>query len=248
MDPLESQSDESQFNKGKVYSLDKLVPYQVAWQWQRQLVNLYKASIAAAPGPELCQEPVTDVLMLLQHPSVYTLGQGADTKFLRFDPDNTDNAIHRVERGGEVTYHCPGQLVGYPILNLKNYRPDLHWYLRQLEEVLIRTLSVYGLTAERVPGLTGVWCEGYKVAAIGIKVSRWITMHGFALNVCPDLSGFEDIVPCGIEGKPVGSMAQFLPDVEFDLVRQVVIKQFEQVFGLELRVSPNSDLMSLSPE
>ena len=124
MDPLESQSDESQFNKGKVYSLDKLVPYQVAWQWQRQLVNLYKASIAAAPGPELCQEPVTDVLMLLQHPSVYTLGQGSDTKFLRFDPDNTDNAIHRVERGGEVTYHCPGQLVGYPILNLKNYRPD----------------------------------------------------------------------------------------------------------------------------
>ena len=83
---------------------------------------------------------------------------------------------------------------------------------------MIRTLSVYGLTAERVPGLTGVWCEGYKVAAIGIKVSRWITMHGFALNVCPDLSGFEDIVPCGIAGKPVGSMAQFLPDVEFAFI------------------------------
>lgn len=220
---------------GSLYSLGT-VPYVQAWTWQKTLVARYKNALKETSTATHSLKPldIGDSLLLLQHPAVYTLGQGADTQFLRFAPDTEDYELYRVERGGEVTYHCPGQLVGYPILNLRHYQMDLHWYLRQLEEVLIRTLAVYGLAAERVPGLTGVWVEGRKVAAIGIKVSRWITMHGFALNVCPDLSGFERIVPCGIEGKPVGSMAQFLPSVTVDAVESVLTRQFEQVFGLAL--------------
>lgn len=195
----------------------------MAWQWQRSLV----ASRRDLPDRE-------DILLLLEHPPVYTLGQGATLDFLKFDPANAPCPLHRVERGGEITYHCPGQLIGYPILNLRQHRPDLHWYLRQLEEVLIRVLALNGLNGKRLPGLTGVWLEGRKVAAIGIKVSRWITMHGFALNVCPDLTGFEQIVPCGIEDKPVGSLAQFIPDICFDRIREQVTASFADIFGLHL--------------
>jgi lipoyl(octanoyl) transferase len=124
--------------------------------------------------------------------------------------------------------------VGYPILNLQHYRKDLHWYLRQLEEVLIQVLAVYGLQGSRIPGLTGVWLSGRKVGAIGIKVSRWITMHGFSLNVCPDLTGFEQIVPCGIADKPVGSLAQWIPDISLAQVRLHIAEAFAQVFGVEL--------------
>ncbi|WNZ24672.1 lipoyl(octanoyl) transferase LipB [Leptolyngbya sp. NK1-12] len=200
-----------------------LVPYETAWNWQQSFVAERRQTA-----------DLDDVLLLLEHPPVYTLGQGASLDFLKFDLDKTLHLLYRTERGGEVTYHCPGQLVGYPILNLRHYRQDLHWYLRQLEEVLIRVLALYGLTGERIPGLTGVWVKGCKVAAIGIKVSRWITMHGFALNVCPDLSGFEQIVPCGIADKPVGSLAQFVPDVDIDQVRQQVASCFAEVFQVEL--------------
>ncbi len=175
-----------------------------------------------------------DVLILLEHPPIYTLGQGADKDFLKFNPEQSDWEVVRIERGGEVTYHCPGQLVGYPILNLTYYQKDLHWYLRQLEEVLIRVLALYGLPGERIPGLTGVWVEDKKVAAIGIKVSRWITMHGFAVNVCPDLSGFERIVPCGIADKPVASLEQFVPGITIEEVRQKVAIAFAELFKVEL--------------
>ena len=124
--------------------------------------------------------------------------------------------------------------MGYPILNLQYYRKDLHWYLRQLEEVLIRVLALYGLNGYRVPGMTGVWLQERKVAAIGIKVSRWITMHGFALNVCPDLTGFERIVPCGISDKAVGSLAQSIPEINLEQVRLQVAAAFAQVFGVDL--------------
>ncbi len=214
------------------------VPYQIAWQWQRQLVSHHKAKLSIA-GSTVAS--ARDTLLLLQHPPVYTLGQGADTQFLRFDPDQSDTEIHRVERGGEVTYHCPGQLVGYPILNLHHHRLDLHWYLRALEEVLIQTLAAFGLPGDRIEGLTGVWLEGRKVAAIGIKVSRWITMHGFALNVCPNLSGFEKIVPCGIAGKPVGSLAEFLPGIGLAAIQRVLVEQFEQVFQLTFSQRPLPD-------
>ncbi|MFB2895745.1 lipoyl(octanoyl) transferase LipB [Aerosakkonemataceae cyanobacterium BLCC-F50] len=200
-----------------------LVDYQVAWEWQRSLV----AERREQPNLE-------DLLILLEHYPVYTLGTGAKTEFVKFDLDNSDYQVYRIERGGEVTYHCPGQLVGYPILNLRHYHQDLHWYLRQLEEVLIRVLASYDLPGERLPGYTGVWLEGCKVAAIGVKVSRWITMHGFALNVCPDLTGFTKIVPCGIVDKPVGSLAQFIPDISVEEVRGRVAIAFAEVFGVKL--------------
>lgn len=199
-----------------------LIPYETAWDWQKTLV----AERRDQPHAE-------DVLMLLEHPSVYTLGQGSSAAFLKFNPNQTSHHLVRTERGGEVTYHCPGQIVGYPILNLKQHQPDLHWYLRQLEEVLIRVLGLYGLPGERIPGLTGVWVADRKVAAIGIKVSRWITMHGFALNVCPDLSGFAQIVPCGIADRPVGSLAEFLPDIQIPVVQAQVAACFAEVFQLE---------------
>lgn len=200
-----------------------LVPYSVAWEQQRSLLT-----------QRINDPSLDDVFLLLEHLPVYTLGQGASLEFLKFDPTEVSWEVHRVERGGEVTYHCPGQLVGYPILNLRYYKQDLHWYLRQLEEVLIQLLAVYGLKGHRVVGMTGVWLEGRKVAAIGIKVSRWITMHGFALNVCPDLTGFERIVPCGIADKPVGSLAQFIPGISVESVRQLAAAMFAEVFNVEL--------------
>jgi len=204
------------YNKG-------LVPYSEAWAWQQQLVQQRRAD------PHL-----PDVLILLEHPPVYTLGQGGSREFLKFNSDAVDLPVYRVERGGEVTYHAPGQVVGYPILNLRYYQQDLHWYLRQLEEVLIRTLAEYGLQGERIPGLTGIWLVGSKVAAMGIKVSRWITMHGFALNVCPDLAGFERIIPCGIPDRPVGSLAQFVQEIDPLQVRQRLGSAFAEVFQVEL--------------
>ena len=226
---------------GDLYLLKK-VPYQTAWQWQQRLVSQRReANREAEDSSNNGAADLRDTLILLQHPPVYTLGHGADARFLKFDPDQAGYEIHRTERGGEVTYHCPGQLVGYPILNLRRHRQDLHWYLRQLEEVVIRTLAGYGLVGDRIPGLTGVWLEGRKVAAVGIKVSRWITMHGFALNVRPDLAGFEQIVPCGIEGKPVGSLAQFLPDISLADVQKQLVEQFEHVFELVLHRRPLPD-------
>jgi lipoyl(octanoyl) transferase len=203
-----------------------VVPYEKAWAWQRSL-------LAARRQQDLEHPDLEDVLILLEHPPVYTLGQGSSTAFLKFEPESHSHLLCRTERGGEVTYHCPGQIVGYPILNLRHYQLDLHWYLRQLEAVIIRVLANYQLPGERISGMTGVWVEGRKVAAIGIKVSRWITMHGFALNVCPDLSGFEQIVPCGIADQPVGSLAQFVPGVEVDRVQQQVIEAFAEMFGVE---------------
>lgn len=205
-----------------------LVPYRDALELQRSLTSARKAD------PSL-----PDILMLLQHPPVYTLGQGSDWQFLKFDPAHSAHDLVQIERGGEVTYHAPGQLVGYPILNLAFYQKDLHWYLRQLEEVLIRVMATYGLKGDRIAGMTGVWVEGCKVAAIGIKVSRWITMHGFALNICPDLTGFQQIVPCGIADKPVGSLAQFIPQIEFMDVQAQVEIAFADVFNVRLVVPPD---------
>jgi lipoyl(octanoyl) transferase len=123
--------------------------------------------------------------------------------------------------------------VGYPILNLRYYRTDLHWYLRQLEEVIIRVLARHGLAGERIAGLTGVWVDGYKVAAIGIRATRWITFHGFSINVCPDMSGFAAIVPCGIEDRPVGNLRQFLPGITLETIQRDTIEVFIEIFQVQ---------------
>ncbi len=201
-----------------------LIPYETAWALQKTLVQSHR------DGPQ------PDRLLLVEHPPVYTLGQGSTLAHLKFSIDAPPYPLFRTERGGEVTHHCPGQLVGYPILDLKRHRPDLHWYLRQLEEVVIQTLAHFGLVGTRQPGLTGVWVGDRKLAAIGIKVSRWVTMHGFALNVCPDLTGFDAIVPCGIANRAVGSLAEFCPGLALAAVRPVVVTTFAQVFGFTLTI------------
>jgi lipoyl(octanoyl) transferase len=203
-----------------------LVSYVTAWEKQKQLV-----------AQRINNHDLEDILLLLEHPPTYTLGTGASLAYLKFDPHSCDRELIRVDRGGEVTYHCPGQLIGYPILNLRYYQQDLHWYLRQLEEVIIRVLGWYGLQGKRIAGLTGVWVNGFKVAAIGIKVKSWITMHGFALNVCPDLNGFRDIIPCGIADRPVGSLQQFLPGISLDRIRLDIARSFAEVFDLSLVIS-----------
>ncbi len=206
-------------NEVQVYRLG-LTSYQTAWDIQKQ----WQQKLIADP-----HHP--DILLLLEHPPVYTLGTGSSLEFVKFGVDD-GYELHRSERGGEVTYHCPGQLVVYPILNLRRHQMDLHWYLRQLEEVVIRVLGDYGLCGERIPGLTGVWLQEKKVAAIGIKVSRWVTMHGLALNVNNDLSGFEQIIPCGIADRSVGSLLEFLPTVSLEEVQERSIGIFCELFDL----------------
>jgi lipoyl(octanoyl) transferase len=218
----------------RLYDLG-MVPYMKAWAWQKELMH---RRIAHPNAPE--------TLILLEHPPVYTLGAGSTLAHLNFDLDTASFELHRTERGGEVTYHCPGQIVVYPILDLRGFRQDLHWYLRQLEEVIIRTLNEYGLIGDRIPGLTGVWVKGYKVAAIGIKVSRWVTMHGFALNVCPDLAGFREIVPCGIADRPVGRLVDWIPNINPVEVRQVLIRIFAEVFGVEYERFKECSSLSLN--
>lgn len=152
-----------------------------------------------------------DILLLVEHESTVTLGRGTRAESLPLAPEELRRrgiTVVEVERGGDVTWHGPGQLVGYPIFDLETHRPDLHWYLRQLEEALIQALGRLGIPAERNPGLTGVWTGGRKIASIGIHVRRWITAHGFALNVCNDLAEFDLIVPCGIAGVEMTSVAR----------------------------------------
>ena len=177
-------------------------------------------------------------LLLLEHPHVFTLGRGADASNIL--ADETQLAAHRIEvyetgRGGDVTYHGPGQLVGYPIINLKPDRCDVHAYVRDIEEVLIRTLGDYGVKGERIKGLTGVWVGDEKVAAIGVRIARWITSHGFALNVNTDLRYFEMIVPCGITDKGVTSLARLVGRaLDVREVATVVTRHFGAVFDREV--------------
>jgi len=172
-----------------------------------------------------------DVLLLLEHPPVYTLGRGADDRHLG-GAAGGPVPIRRVGRGGEVTFHGPGQLIGYPVLGLREHRPDVHWYLRCLEEVLITALADIGVVAGRVPGRTGVWVDGCrKIASIGVGVRRWVTRHGFALNVGADLDGFAPITPCGLDGVTMTSVAREggpgAPGALIPLVRA----RFVEVFG-----------------
>lgn len=190
------------------------VPYPQAWAWQQEQVQ------KRLDCPEL-----GDVLALLEHEPVYTLGQAASLDFLRFPIGSIGIPVYRTERGGEVTYHGPGQVVGYPILRLKHYGLDVHAYLRCLEQIIINALREYHIPGERKAGYTGVWVGDVKVAAIGIKVRRGVTMHGFAVNVCTDLTAFDRIVPCGIRGYGVGNLAQFCPHIDPEAVSESLGRQ-----------------------
>src|SRR6059036_4370527 len=209
-----------------------LVPYSEALEWQRQLAD-----------DRITGQLAHDVLLLLEHPPVVTLGRNShEAHLLR----GGDVDLFEVERGGDVTYHGPGQLVGYPIIDLAGYRRDLHWYLRSLEQALIDALAELGVTAERNTGYTGVWTRGRKIASIGIHVKQWVTWHGFALNVTTDLSYFDRIVPCGIPGVVMTSLERETGNGKretgkeekalWDRTVAAVIDGFESAFGVTARL------------
>lgn len=203
-----------------------LLPYSAALELQRELAR-----------KRISGELEHDILLMVQHPPVVTLGRKA-----QHGQDNTATAkflaargveLFEVERGGDATFHGPGQLVGYPILDLAQHRRDLHWYLRTLEEVLIRALGWWGVEAGRKEGLTGVWTQGRKIASIGVHARGWVTWHGFALNVTNDLAYFDLIVPCGIQGVVMTSVERELggraPSPED--ARRDVVRAFRELFG-----------------
>jgi lipoate-protein ligase B len=207
-----------------------------------------------------------DMLLLVEHPPVVTLGRSAKggARNLMVSSDYLASKgveLFEVERGGDVTFHGPGQLVGYPIIDLKRHRRDLHWYLRQVEEAIIRTLASYSIPAERNPGLTGVWTDGSKIASIGVHVRDWVTWHGFALNVTTDLSYFELIVPCGIEGVTMTSIANELARSDWsglapkspsrpltlEAVGAIAAESFAELFELHPVVVDRSALAEAAP-
>ena len=150
-----------------------------------------------------------DTLILVEHEPVYTLGKNANKHHLLQSRDKSVE-VHKIERGGDVTFHGPGQLVGYPILDLRNYKKSVSWYMRTLEELTIRVLKEFDIKGSRIKGLTGVWVGNKKIAAQGVRISRWVTMHGFSINVCPQLSYYDGIIPCGIFDYDVTSMEECL--------------------------------------
>lgn len=206
----------------------ELVPYDEALALQHRIVEARKAG------------QLDDVLILLEHPPVITLGRQADESNIIAAPDFLDALgiqVRRVERGGDVTYHGPGQLMGYPILNLRNHRKDVGWYIRSLEQVAVGALAEFGIEAEPRTGReTGVWVGSNKIVAIGARIEEWVSYHGFALYVDPIMSHFDLIVPCGLRDKGVTSMRQLLGQpVEMQAVREAVARQFAGVFGVELQ-------------
>ena len=196
--------------------------YADAWDLQRKL---FDARLEGRTG---------DLLLYTEHHHVYTIGKGGDENHLLATESELEEGgvdVFQIDRGGDITYHGPGQVVGYPIIDLQDYKTDLHWYLRSLEEVIILAIRDFGLEGNREEGMTGVWVGGEKIAAIGVKVSRWITMHGFALNVNTDLSKFGRIIPCGIFHKGVTSMERLLgKSVQLNRVHESLDRAFGKVF------------------
>ena len=173
---------------------------------------------------------IEDTLILVEHDPVYTLGKNANEDHLLQSRDESVD-VFNIERGGDITFHGPGQLVGYPILDLSNYKKSVSWYMRTLEQVLIDTLIEFKIIAQRNDGLTGVWVGDEKIAALGVRISRWATMQGFALNVNPDLSFYDGIIPCGIFDHGVTSMEQLLGETQNnDNVKNMVIEKFNKYF------------------
>ncbi len=173
---------------------------------------------------------IEDALILVEHEPVYTLGKNADENHLLQNYPN-DVKVFQIERGGDVTFHGPGQLVGYPIIDLHNHKLSISWYMRSLEETIMNTLDYFDIKSERKEGLTGVWVNDEKIAAFGVRVSRWVTMHGFALNVNPDLIYYDGIIPCGLFEFGVTSMEKILGhEVDIEHVKRQLIHEFSNLF------------------
>ena len=173
---------------------------------------------------------IKDTLILVEHEPVYTLGKNSNRDHLLQSRDKSVE-VYNTERGGEVTFHGPGQLVGYPILDLRNYKKSVSWYMRTLEELTIRVLREFGIKSSRIKGLTGVWVENKKIAAQGVRISRWVTMHGFSINVCPQLSYYDGIIPCGIFDHDVTSMEECLnKKISIKKIKNSVSEIFLELF------------------
>jgi lipoyl(octanoyl) transferase len=207
-----------------------LIDYKEAWDEQEKLFaeNLRIKSINRTDNSQL---PTTNYLIFCEHPHVYTLGKSGDLKNLLLTEEQLHEkhaTFYKINRGGDITYHGPGQIVGYPILDLDRFFTDIHKYLRLLEEAVILTLKEYGIESGRIDGLTGVWVDiddpikARKICAMGVRCSRWITMHGFAFNVNTDLDYFKNIIPCGIDDKAVTSM-------EYELGEKLPVKEVEEI-------------------
>lgn len=220
------------------------LPYQTAWQQQEALVaQIAELKIAnrTAAHPQI----TPNYLIFCSHPHVYTLGRsGQQDNLLLNETELKQRGIdfYRTNRGGDITYHGPGQIVGYPILDLENFFTDIHLYMRNLEEVIIRMLADWGIIAGRLPGATGVWLQpednkqARKICALGVRCTRWITLHGWALNVNADLSYFNNIIPCGITDKGVTTMSRELnlPFIDIETVQKQLLHHFEQVFECQI--------------
>lgn len=218
--------------------------YKETWDYQESLfeeiVELKRKNRA-----ENTDLPTPNYFLFVEHPHVYTLGKSGHMENLLIDEAalaKKGATFYKINRGGDITYHGPGQIVGYPIIDLENFFTDIHKYLRSLEEVIIRTLADYGIKGERSEGETGVWLDvgtpfARKICAMGVRASRWVTMHGFALNVNTDLGYFDNIIPCGIRGKAVTSLNVELSKEKIDTeeVKRYILKHFEEIFGVSIK-------------
>jgi lipoyl(octanoyl) transferase len=224
-----------------------LAPYKETWDFQEELFErnvqrkLQNRSEGKADG-----EGTEDVLLFVEHPHVYTLGKSGDAFHLLVSEEKLKEigaTYYPINRGGDITYHGPGQIVGYPLLDLEHFFTDIHKYMRYLEEAIIRTIAHYGLVGGRIDGLTGVWLDiddsnkSRKIAALGVKCSRWLTMHGFAFNVNTDLNYFNHIVPCGITDKTVTSLSKELGcEMDMGEVKGVLLQELAEVFQFEIQI------------
>ena len=219
-----------------------LIDYKKCWDYQEELFAGILVTKSANRKEEK-SDKTNNYLLFCEHPHVYTLGKSGDEKNLLVNEDYLKSrraTFHKINRGGDITYHGPGQIVGYPILDLDNFFTDIHKYLRFLEEAVILTLKEYGLESERSPGETGVWFDvgtpkARKICALGVKSSRWVTMHGFAFNINSDLSYFGNIIPCGIADKKVTSLEKELErKMDFEEVKNKVKTHLIELFEMEI--------------
>lgn len=218
--------------------------YKETWEYQEELFSgIVEVKTSNRRNNE--ENPTPNYLLYVEHPHVYTLGKSGDINNLLLNEDKLAEkgaTFYKINRGGDITYHGPGQLVGYPILDLENFFTDIHKYLRFLEEAVILTLAEYNIEAERSKGETGVWIGvgtpfARKICAMGVRASRWVTMHGFALNVNADLGYFDHIVPCGIQDKSVTSMeAELGYKIPMEEVREKMTKHLGKLFGFEYQI------------
>ncbi len=231
-------------NKNVIFQNLGLIDYQTAWDYQEKLHAEIVAIKLNNKHLEVDKQELTpNYLLFCEHPHVYTLGKSGKPEHLLLDENTLEQyeaKYYKINRGGDITYHGKGQLVGYPIFDLENFFTDIHKYMRFLEEVVIRTCADFGIDAGRIQGLTGVWVDHLeqknprKICAMGVKASRWVTMHGFALNVNTDLNYFKHIVPCGIEDKAVTSIEQELgKSQDFQAVSDRMAKHLKDIFEIE---------------